>query len=51
MSAVDLRSINKNLEDDYEMQKISFCIIIHEEGNRGDKQTEDAIINSGKGKR
>jgi hypothetical protein len=48
MSAVDLFIMVKNLEDDYRMQKIFFCINILRNGNREDKQAEDSIINSGK---
>jgi hypothetical protein len=33
MSAVDFLIMAKNLEDDYRMQKIIFCIIILMEGN------------------
>jgi hypothetical protein len=33
----------KNLEDDYRMQKIIFCII-HVDGNRQDKQAGDQLL-------
>jgi hypothetical protein len=38
MSAVDFLIMAKNLEDDYRMQKIFFCIIILMERNREGKQ-------------